>query len=105
MSTPHGPERREQGLRRSGAAGPHDDRVTRTEALRSALADQLDEREREAFDEQAPGETYGAIGWTCPRCGSDTPPRETPAGTYCWFCHLKLETCCEGAPLPERKSP
>lgn len=40
MSTPHGPERREQSLRRSGAAGPHDDRQTRTEAVRRALADQ-----------------------------------------------------------------
>lgn len=43
--------------------------------------------------------------WTCPRCCTPVTPRETPAGTFCTVCALKLETCCEGAPLPERKTP
>lgn len=41
-------------------------------------------------------------GWSCPRCGTETAPRETPAGTFCSGCHEKLESCCEGAPLPAR---
>lgn len=80
---------RVQGLRSSGAAGPHDDRLPRTENERRALEDQ--------------DEPVGAIGWTCPRCGAPTPPRETPAGVWCWHCHLKIESCCEGAALPPRK--
>lgn len=86
MSTPHGPERRAQALRRSGGAGLHDDRQTRSATERAALADQVD-------------------GWTCPRCNAIDPPEETPAGTYCRWCRLKLETCCEGAPLPPKETP
>lgn len=42
------------------------------------------------------------VGWACPVCGCPHLPRETPAGVYCWHCLSKLETCCEGAPLPPR---
>lgn len=43
--------------------------------------------------------------WSCPFCGDPHKPRETPAGVYCWTCTNKIETCCEGAPLPERTAP
>jgi len=43
VSTPHGPIRREQGLRGSGAAGPHDKRNPRKREVDAAVAEQLED--------------------------------------------------------------
>ncbi len=76
MSTPHGPERRTQALRRSGAAGIHDQRPTRSESERAAVADQ-DGRRNPALDDylgQWVAVADGEVVAAAPTSGALVPP-------------------------------